>query len=270
MRLVTWNINSLRARVERVEAWLATRSPDVLCLQETKTGEDTFPMALFTNAGYEVAQTGLGSWNGVAIASRVGLADVQTSFTGQPGFPEATDAPEPRAISAVCGGIRVWSLYVPNGRELGNPHYDYKLAWLEALRLHVAQSMKDAVAGDGPDIPVVLVGDFNVAPADADVWDVAVFEGSTHVTPAERAAVQGLLDLGLTDLARVITPEGPIFTYWDYRQLAFPKKRGMRIDLALGSPQLVARLKDVVVDREERKGKSPSDHAPLLIDLTDG
>jgi exodeoxyribonuclease III len=236
--------------------WLERVQPDVLCLQETKVGDAAFPLAELTELGYEAAADGEGGYNGVAILSRVGLEDIQRGFDGQPGFPD----PERRAISALCEGVRVWSLYVPNGRSLDSPHLEYKLAWLAALRL-VAQ--KELAAGG----PLALCGDFNVAPTDADVWDPAAFLGSTHVSEPERRAIAELVALGLTDLQpRAI--KGEPFTYWDYRAGMFHKGMGMRIDLLLLSPQLASGVQDVYIDRDGRKGSKPSDHAPVVAELT--
>ena len=254
MRLATWNVNSVTARLPRLLAWLEETRPDVLCLQETKTAQ--FPAAEVQALGYETAAYGLGRWNGVALLSRVGLDDVQRGFAGEPGYPD----PEERAIAATCGGVRVWSVYVPNGRTPDDPHYAYKLDWLAALR--------SALATDLPGHPALAVcGDFNVAPTDADVFDPAFFEGSTHVTSAERAAVAALVDLGLRDV--VPSPmKGPNpFTYWDYRAGMFHQDKGMRIDLVLATPALADRVGHAVIDREARKGKAPSDHAPIVVDI---
>ncbi len=265
VRLATWNVNSLRSRLERVVEWLGTADVDAVALQETKVADDKFPVMAFEAAGYEVAFHGLNQWNGVAIASRVGLADVELGFPGVPGFGEPP-AVEARAMGATVGGVRVWSLYVPNGRTVEDPHYAYKLRWLQALR--------DAAAGwatASPDQPLALVGDWNIAPTDDDVWDPSVFTG-THVTPAERAALAAFTDVGFHDVVLPVTGPG-VFSYWDYQQLAFPKKRGMRIDLVLGNQALAASVTGAYVDREQRKpkgsttGQGPSDHAPVVVDL---
>ncbi len=259
MRIATWNVNSARARLDRVLAWVERSDVDVVALQETKCRDDQFPTERFEALGYQVAHHGLSQWNGVAVLSRVGLADVEVGFPGQPHWGEPLAA-EARAIGATCGGVRVWSLYVPNGRQLGDPHLDYKLDWLGRLR--------DAGAGwlrDDPQAQVALVGDWNVAPQDDDVWDMAVFQHSTHVSPPERAAFQAILDAGYADVVRPHTPGQ--FTYWDYTQLRFPKKQGMRIDFVLASPALAARVTDALIDREERKGKGASDHAPVVVQL---
>ena len=240
----------------RVLEWLPQVEPDVLCLQETKVSEETFPHLELQGLGYETAAHGLGAWNGVAIISRVGLADVARGFAAEPGFPD----PEARAIAATCGGVRVHSIYVPNGRTPDSPHYEYKLAWLAALR--------DAVEGElgGAAAPLALLGDFNIAPTDDDVWDPALFVDSTHVTPAERDALGRLLELGFTDVQPRIV-KGQPFTYWDYRAGNFHKGFGMRIDLVLLANALASKVKDAYIDRDARKGKKPSDHAPIVVDL---
>lgn len=255
MRIATWNVNSIRTRVDRVTDWLARADVDVLAMQETKCKDSQFPTMPFAALGYEIAHVGLNQWNGVAIASRVGLEDVQIGFDGAPSWQDVAEA---RAIGATCGGVRVWSLYVPNGRTLADPHYPYKLEWLAALR-DVATSWTG---------PVALVGDWNIAPTDEDVWDPAVFEGSTHVSAPERAAFQAILDAGYSDVVRPFTPGPGVYTYWDYTQLRFPKRQGMRIDFVLGSPEFAQRVTHAEIVRDERKGKAPSDHAPVLVELT--
>jgi exodeoxyribonuclease-3 len=258
MRLATWNVNSVKARLPRLLDWLDQAKPDVLCLQETKCAADAFPAAEVAELGYETAAHGDGRWNGVALLSRVGLADVRRGFAGEPGFGEPA-APEARAIGATCAGVRFWSVYVPNGRTPDDPHYAYKLRWLAALR--------DALAPEVAGGPLVLAGDFNVAPTDADVWDPAVFAASTHVTPAERAALAELRALGLTDVpTRALKGPHP-FTYWDYRAGMFHTNKGMRIDLVYATAGLAAAVRDAYVDREARKGKGPSDHAPVVVDV---
>ena len=256
MRLATWNVNSVKARQPRLLDWLAETKPDVLCLQELKVLPDQFPTDEVGSLGYESAIHADGRWNGVGVLSRVGLDDVVKGFADEPGFPDA----ETRAISATCGGVRVWSVYVPNGRVPDSPHYGYKLAWLEKLR--------DAVATDLAGSPSLAVcGDFNVAPTDADVWDPAQFVGATHVTGPERAALAALLETGLHDV--VPKPmKGPFpFTYWDYRAGMFHQNKGMRIDLVYASTALADRVTSAYVDREARKGKLPSDHAPIVVDV---
>ncbi|MCK0113010.1 exodeoxyribonuclease III [Ornithinimicrobium sp. F0845] len=261
MRLATWNVNSIRARIDRVMAFLERHDVDVLAIQETKCRDDQFPYLLLESAGYEVAHVGHSQWNGVAIASRVGLADVEAGFDGMPGWGDPVD-PEARALSAVCQGVRVVSLYVPNGRTLEDPHMAYKLDWLGRLAEYTAGRLAAA-----PEEALVLMGDWNIAPLDEDVWSMAYYENKTHVSEPERAAFRAVLDAGLTDLTREHTPGPGVYTYWDYTRLAFPKRRGMRIDFALGSPALAERVTHAFIDREERKGKGASDHAPVVIDL---
>jgi exodeoxyribonuclease-3 len=257
MRIATWNVNSVTARLPRLLSWLESSGTDVLCVQETKCSEEQFPFDELREIGYECAVNATGRWNGVALISRAGLADI---VTGLPGGPLYEGAEEPRAIAATCGPVRLWSVYVPNGREPEHPHYAYKLEWFEALTAAVAQD----AAGDRP---FAVLGDFNVAPADDDVWDPAVFVGQTHVTPAERAALLALQGVGLGDLLpRPLKYDHP-YTYWDYRQLSFPKNKGMRIDLVYGNPAFAKARTDSYVDREERKGKGASDHAPVVVDL---
>jgi exodeoxyribonuclease-3 len=256
MRLATWNVNSLAARMPRVVEWLAATRPDVLCLQETKLADSAFPHDELRELGYQAAVYGTGQWNGVAIVSAVGIDGVRRGFDGEPGFPDA----EARALAATCGGVRVWSLYVPNGRTVDSPHFAYKLAWLAALRA--------AIGAEATTWPAMAVcGDFNVAPRDVDVWDPGAFAGSTHVTPSERAAVASLVEIGFVDVeARALKGDRP-FTYWDYRAGNFHKGLGMRIDLVLLSTALAGRVSDAYVDRDARKGKLPSDHAPVVVDI---
>jgi exodeoxyribonuclease-3 len=256
MRLATWNVNSVTARVPRLVDWLAATRPDVVCLQETKCSADAFPYDAVRPLGYEVAAHGDGRWNGVALLSRVGITDVTRGLRNEPGFP----APEARAIGATCAGVRVWSVYVPNGREPGHDHYTYKLSWLTALR----DTMADELPGHSA---YAVCGDFNVAPSDDDVWDPSVFVGSTHVTAPERAGLAELLALGLRDVVpRPLKYDRP-FTYWDYRAGMFHRNEGMRIDLVYASEPLADAVTDAYVDREARKGKGPSDHAPVVVDL---
>ena len=264
MRIATWNVNSIRARVDRVLAFLHRHDVDVLALQETKCRDEQFPVERFADAGYEVARHGLDQWNGVAVASRVGLADEQVGFPGMPSWGEPTAVAEARAISATCAGVRVWSLYIPNGRELEHPHYAYKLDWLAAL----ADTGRSCLAVQ-PETQILLMGDWNVAPQDEDVWDMGFFASKTHVSGPERAAFARVIDAGYTDVVRPHTPGPGVYTYWDYTQLRFPKRQGMRIDFALASPALAARVSDAFIDRDERKGKGASDHAPVVVDLTD-
>ncbi len=257
MRVATWNVNSVKQRVPRLLPWLDERAPDVVCLQETKLADTGFEELLgdaLRERGYEWAAHGEGAWNGVAILSRVGLADVARGLPDGPGFPE----PEARAVSATCAGVRVWSIYVPNGREPDSDHYRYKLEWLAALR-------DDVVAG--PDA-VMVCGDMNIAPTDADVFDPAAYEGHTHVTPPERAALAELEATGLHDVVRDRWPaEQRVFSYWDYRAGMFHKDLGMRIDLILAGDPVAARVAAAWIDRKARKGKGPSDHAPVIVDL---
>jgi exodeoxyribonuclease-3 len=256
VRIATWNVNSLRSRIDRVEALLQRHDIDVLAVQETKAREDQLPLMGLTVLGYDVAAAGFNQWNGVALISRVGLEDVQVGFDGMPtwGDPQETEA---RAIGATCGGVRIWSLYVPNGRKVGDPHYVYKLDWLAKLR-----EASRAWSGE-----VALMGDWNLAPEDEDVFDITRFATSTHVTEPERAAFRGFLEDGYVDVVRPHTGPGA-FTYWDYYRQRFERDRGMRIDLVLGSPELATRVTGAFVDREARAGKGASDHAPVVVDLS--
>ncbi len=257
MRIATWNVNSLKARQERVEEWLAYAGPDVVCLQETKLSDDAFPSLSFSALGYDSVHYGQGQWNGVAILSRVGIADVTTGFDDDHVDPYEGDA---RIIAATCDGVRVVSVYVPNGREVGTEFYDRKLVWLEALRHWLA-------ATQSPNDDLVVLGDFNVAPEDRDLWSVEAFKGATHVTPPERAAVAHLRDWGLVDVFRACYDDDQLFSYWDYRRGDFHEHRGMRIDLLLATAPLATRARWAVVDRNARKGKQPSDHAPVIADF---
>lgn len=257
MRIATWNVNSLKVRLPRVEEWLGYARPDVLCLQETKLSDATFPALAFEALGYRSVHHGNGRWNGVAIVSRVGIDDVV------PGFCEGLEAdPDTRLLSATCGGVRVSSVYVPNGRSVGSEHYEYKLSWLARLRRHLEATCD-------PDGPVAVCGDFNVAPEDRDVWDATAFVGSTHVSAAERSALGRLGEWGLCDALRLVHQEDRLFTYWDYRAGDFHNHRGMRIDLVLVSKPLAERVSYALIDRSARKGKLPSDHAPVLVDVAD-
>jgi exodeoxyribonuclease III len=256
VRIATWNVNSVKQRVPRLLPWLDERRPDVVCLQETKCADEAFDELLgreLADRGYEVALHGEATWNGVAILSRVGLEHVETGLAGGPGFPH----PEARAVSATCDGIRVVSVYVPNGREPGSEHYRYKLAWLGALREVVAA---------GPDATVVC-GDMNIAPTDDDVFDPDAYAGQTHVTEPEREALAELQALGLHDVVRDRWPGERVFTYWDYRAGMFHQDLGMRIDLILASEPVADRVQAAWVDRQARKGSGPSDHAPVIVDL---
>lgn len=256
MRIATWNVNSIKQRMPRLLPWLDERQPDVVCLQETKLADDTFRQLLggdLAGRGYEVALHGEVKWNGVAILSRIGLEDVRVGVTDAPGFPHQ----EARAVSAICGGIRVHSVYVPNGRVPDSEHYHYKLAWLAAL---------GKVVGAGPEAAVVC-GDINIAPADIDVFDPKAYVGQTHVTPSERAALAKLQALGLRDVLRDRWPTERVFTYWDYRAGMFHQDLGMRIDLILATATVAGRARAAWVDRQARKGTGPSDHAPVIVDL---
>ncbi len=259
VRLATWNVNSAKARQFRLIDWLDRAQPDVAFLQETKLGDADFD-TLFADdlfrRGYRYAHAGQGRWNGVAILSKVGLDDVTVGL-GPAAGPLGEEA---RSVGASCGGLRVWSVYVPNGRTIDDPMYEAKLTWLAALA--------DEVANAVPKGPFVVAGDFNIAPTDVDVWDPEVFIGATHVTAPERAALDRLKELGLVDLVRQRWPaDVPVFSYWDYRAGAFHQDLGMRIDLLLGTPSVAARLKAAYTDRAARKGKDPSDHAPVIVDL---
>jgi exodeoxyribonuclease-3 len=269
VRIATWNVNSLTAeRIDRVVGWLDIAQPDVLCLQETKQTDDAFPALDFHARGYASVHHGEGRWNGVAILSRVGLDDPVPGFAdGEPADDEA------RLVTATCGGVRVSSVYVPNGREVGHDHFRYKLRWLARLRAHVQADVPAAGSTGGRGrpggpVPRAVCGDFNVAPDDLDLWSPAAFEGSTHVTPEERAAVAELEALGLRDVFREQYPGvGDLFSWWDYRAGAFHKHRGMRIDLLLFSSDLADRVTWALIDRTARKGSKPSDHAPVFADV---
>jgi exodeoxyribonuclease III len=256
MRIATWNVNSLKQRMPRLLPWLDERRPDVVCLQETKLADDALTQLLgdaLRDRGYEAAVHGEAAWNGVAILSRVGLDDVETGIPNGPGFPH----PEARAVAATCDGVRVHSVYVPNGRVPDSDHYAYKLAWLAALR--------DVLAA-GPDAAIVC-GDMNIAPTDEDVFDPDAYIGQTHVTPRERSALAEIQALGLHDVVRDRWPNERVFTYWDYRAGMFHQDMGMRIDLVLASDPVAARVQAAWIDRHARKGSGPSDHAPVIVDL---
>ena len=256
MRIATWNVNSVKQRVPRLLPWLDQRQPDVVCLQETKLSDDAFTALLgaeLDGRGYAVALSGEVQWNGVAILSRAGLDDVELGFAGAPGFPHQ----EARAVSATCAGIRIHCVYAPNGRVPDSDHYRYKLAWFAALR--------ESIRG-GPDAAMVL-GDMNIAPTDADVFDPDAYIGQTHVTPPERAVLEELQEVGLHDVVRDRWPDERVFTYWDYRAGMFHQDLGMRIDLVLASAAVADRVRAAWVDRHARKGTGPSDHAPVIVDL---
>jgi exodeoxyribonuclease-3 len=256
VRLATWNVNSIKQRIPRLLPWLDQRQPDVVCLQETKLADDAFAAMLeeqLVSRGYEFATHGEVQWNGVAILSKIGLDDVVPGVTGAPGFPN----PEARAVAATCGDIRVYSVYVPNGRVPGSDHYQYKLDWLAALAHDLSA---------GPDNAVVC-GDMNIAPTDEDVFDPEAYIGQTHVTAPERDALGQLQALGLRDVVRDRWPGKRVFTYWDYRAGMFHQDLGMRIDLVLATAPVAERVRAAWVDRQARKGSGPSDHAPVMVDL---
>jgi exodeoxyribonuclease-3 len=246
--------------VDRVVEWMVREDVDVLAMQEIKCTSAQLPAAPFLEAGYEIAAHGLNQWNGVAIASRVGLDNVETELPGQPAFGKVGEPAivEARALGATCGGVRVWSLYVPNGRSLTDTHYAYKLDFLRALR--------ESAAGWASE-PTALVGDFNVAPLPTDIWDENDPEASTHVTVEARDALAALSEAGFVELSRKFIPEERIYTFWDYKQLRFPRNEGMRIDFVWGSPQLVLAASAARIERDERKGKGASDHVPVVIDF---
>lgn len=259
MRIASWNVNSLNARMPRIEEWLQRMQPDVVCMQETKVDDQSFPTEAFDAMGYASAHHGQGQWNGVAILSRVGLDDVVEGF-GDGGEPDV----DARIIWATCGDVRVASVYVPNGREVGHEHYEYKLDWLARLRA-------DLDANHSPGERLAILGDFNIAPEDADVWDVKAFVGKTHVTPEERAALDQIKDWGLTDTFRSLYPDSPgLFTYYDYTAGRFHKRQGIRIDLILATESLLSAATGALVDRNGRKaweGHKPSDHIPIYADF---
>jgi exodeoxyribonuclease III len=251
--VATWNVNSLTARWPRVEAWLTERAPDILLVQETKQTDAKFPFAALSGLGYEAAHYGQGQWNGVAVISRVGLDDVSRGF--------GDEDPEARIIGATCAGVRVYSCYVPNGRALDDPHYQYKLAWLGRLR--------DAVVAHDPRVSLVVGGDFNVAPTDLDCYDPSVFVGATHVSEPERAALGELEAAGLVDVTRRVHPDEVLYTWWDYRNGAFHRGWGLRIDLLYADRAMADRATRSFVDRDARKGVKPSDHAPVVAEFAD-
>jgi len=256
MRIATWNVNSLKARLTKLEEWLAYAQPDIVCLQETKMADAAFPTMAFTALGYESAHHGEGRWNGVAILSRVGLVDPVAGFSHEPEAPDV----EARLLSATCGGIRVSSVYVPNGRAVGTDHYEAKLAWLADLRRHLAATSE-------PNAKVAICGDFNVAPDDRDVWDPRSVHGGTHVSDPERAAISAFGEWGMHDAFRLRHQGDRLFSWWDYRAGDFHKHKGMRIDLVLVSQPLADRVTFALIDRQARKGKLPSDHAPVVVDI---
>ncbi|GAB3618628.1 exodeoxyribonuclease III [Okibacterium endophyticum] len=278
MRIATWNVNSIRARAGRVVDWLVREDIDVLGMQEIKCRPSQFPVEAFAEAGYEVELHGLNQWNGVAFASRLPMHDVEIGFQGMPGFGKpiapTLDTPvgghgvdgdglplEARAIGVTVDGIRLYSLYVPNGRSLDDPHFGYKLRWLDQLRTQTAQWLAEK-----PDLPLALMGDFNIAPTDEDMGDPSHVVGvSTHVSPEERRAFAAFAEAGLSDVVRPFVPEG--YTFWDYKRLRFPRNEGMRIDFILGSHAFADLVADASIHRNERKGDAPSDHVPVVVDL---
>jgi exodeoxyribonuclease-3 len=277
MRIATWNVNSLKARMERVEEWLAEKKPDVLMMQETKLSDEAAPTMPFSMTGYDLVHHGEGRWNGVAIASRVGVEGIVTNFgdgpvrrsPGADAIAEALEAEaseasadEARMVSAVCGGVRVVSIYAPNGRALDTPFYSAKLAWFDRLARWLREDCDPGQA-------IVIGGDYNVAPEDADVYDMADFVGATHVSEPERAALATMRGWGLVDAYRLHHPEPGKFSWWDYRAGNFHKGLGMRIDHLYVTRSVAERCTAAEIDRDARKGKLPSDHAPLYIDLTD-
>jgi exodeoxyribonuclease-3 len=262
VRIATWNVNSIRARLERVLQYLRSHLIDVLAMQETKVPDADFPQAAFGDLGYEVAFSGLNQWNGVAIASRVGLRDIQTSLPGQPAFGAIGQTPviEPRVIGATCSGVRVWSVYVPHGRSAQDPHMQYKLSFLNSL----ANDAASWLAND-PSAKIALVGDFNVAPFDTDVWDPEYFAGLTHTSAAERDGLGAIARAGFREVSREHLPGEHLYTNWDYQNLRFPRNQGLRIDFAYCSPALADSVVDVAIVRDERKGKGASDHVPVEL-----
>jgi exodeoxyribonuclease III len=266
MRIATWNVNSLRARLDKVRWWLERARPDALLMQETKLADADAPVAEFRDLGYALAHHGEGRWNGVAIASRTPVTDVVTNFGESLEFAltsegDAEPLAEARMIAGVCRGVRLVSLYAPNGRTVGSPFYDAKLAWYDRLSRWLETAAR-------PNEPLVLGGDFNVAPEDADVWDARACHGGTHVSPPEREAFRRLLRWGLVDVYRHHHAETGRYTWWDYRAGNFHKNFGMRIDHLLATRAVAERSVWTEIDREARKGKpTPSDHAPLVLDL---
>lgn len=256
MRFATWNVNSIRSRLDQVLAWLTSRDVDVACLQETKCDDATFPDEEFTARGYAVAHHGHDHWNGVAIVSRIGLDQVTRGFTG----PQRPPFDEARLLTARCGPVQVWSVYVPNGRALDDPHYLYKLVWLERLR-------GELLLRGAAEVPAFVAGDFNVAPSDLDIYDPKRWRRRTHASPPERAAITALCDLGLEDVTRRHLPGPGVYTWWNYRTSGFAEDQGLRIDLALCSPALARAVTDVTIDREIRAAERPSDHAPLVCSV---
>jgi len=266
VRIATWNINSIRTRADRVVDFLVDHDVDVVLLQETKCRDDQFPLEKFDAIGYEVFHWGLNQWNGVAVISRLPLLDGSQGFEGMPGFDKrgADPQPEARAVGVSIGDMRLWSVYVPNGRGLDDPHMAYKLEWLDAFGQHLKEW-----SDSHPDSSVVVGGDFNIAPLTQDVGDPSFIEGvSTHVSKPERETLSRFLDTAdLEDLVRPTIPEG--YTYWDYTQGKFPKNHGMRIDFLFGSRRLLDEVSGASIERDQRTGEQPSDHVPVVVDLVD-
>jgi exodeoxyribonuclease-3 len=265
MRVATYNVNSIRTRYARVIDWMVREDIDVVAMQEIKCKPEQFPMEAFEEAGYEVIAHGLNQWNGVAFASRLPMTDVVTQFPSQPGFLKGAEGPdqplEARALGVTVDGVRLWSLYVPNGRGLDDPHLAYKLDWLEKLRRDTTEWMSQ-----NPGSPIALMGDYNIIPTDEDNGDPSIIVGvSTHVSPEERASFAQFAGIGLIDTVRPLVPEG--YTYWDYKQLRFPRNEGIRIDFILGNQEFADLVTGAAIHREERKGDGPSDHVPVSVDL---
>lgn len=256
MRIVTWNVNSIGARLPRVLEWLESASCDLLAIQELKCTTDAFPAAAFEELGYHVEAHGHGRWNGVALIAKSEITDVKRNLDRQPEYEGELEA---RAIGGTVNGFRVWNVYVPNGREPGHDHFAYKLKWLRALQETVAPEVASG--------PLAIVGDFNIAPSDDDVWDIAQFVNATHVTPEERAALDAVKSIGLTDVMPRALKGNP-YTFWDYRNGAFHRGWGMRIDLVLANDAFAGRIEDIWIDREARKGKGASDHTPVVVDVS--
>ncbi|MCI0573002.1 MAG: exodeoxyribonuclease III [Myxococcaceae bacterium] len=256
MRIFTWNVNSIRARQARLLSWLQKARPDVVCLQELKCQDGEFPADAVKEAGYHAVWHGQKTYNGVAILSRTPPTDVVK------GLQDGEEEPQSRVIAATVEGVRVVSVYAPNGQEVDSEQYQYKLAWYGRLRRYLD-------ARHRPDEALALCGDWNVAPEDIDVWDPAAWEGQTLFTAREKEALSHLCAFGLTDSFRHVHPGVQQFSWWDYRMLGFPKNRGLRIDHVLATAPLVARLTGAGVDREERKGQQPSDHAPVWAEFRD-
>lgn len=256
MRVVSWNVNSVRARTEHLESVIARHQPHVLLLQETRCTDAQFPRELFLAHGYEVVHHGRDHRNGVAIASRIAMSDVRSGFAGAVSFP----FDETRSVSALIDGIRMYSVYVPNGRTLDDDQYTYKLAWLDRLRADISAELTR-----GED--VLVAGDFNVAPADIDIYDPSRFRRTTHASPPERMAIAALLELGLTDVMRQRLPDPGVYTWWSHAAGQFGRNRGLRIDLVLASAGGAGRITGIAVDVETRGLTRASDHAPVVVDL---